>query len=127
MEASETLLNQIDYKPYIQFDSHTYKRIPIHQTETYEIILICWKAGQQTPIHDHPSIGCTMKVLEGHLLETNVCPITLEPLGERHLLPGSVGFKQGSNPLHSIQALEDSVSIHLYAPPNHKSRIYTWA
>jgi cysteine dioxygenase len=120
----EERLAQINYAPYCEFDPLTYKRILLERTETYEIILICWKAGQSTPIHDHPARGCTLKVLEGHLLETDVCPETLEPLGARDLVPGSVGFKQGSYPLHILLAIEDSVTLHLYEPPNHKTRVY---
>ncbi len=52
------ILNQIDYTPYIQFDNTKYNRIPLHQTSDYEVILICWKAGQKTPIHDHPEHTC---------------------------------------------------------------------
>lgn len=121
----DDILNQIDYEQHIQFDDKHYKRIPLLQTAEYEVILICWKAGQKTPIHDHPEIGCTLKVCRGHLLETDVCPNTLNPLCEIHLLAGSVGFKQGSNPLHSILALEDSVSLHLYQPPRYIPKIYT--
>ncbi len=120
----ETILDQIDYIPYIQFDETTYKRIPILQTSEYEIILICWKAGQQTPIHDHPPIGCTLKVVKGCLLETDICRETLQSLTEKRLTQGSIGFKQGSYPLHTIKALEDSISLHLYEPPHYKPTIY---
>jgi cysteine dioxygenase len=118
------ILNQIDYTPHIQFDDVKYKRIPIFQTLEYEVILICWKAGQKTAIHDHPEIGCTLKVCEGRLLETDYSPETLEIVATRTLSVGSVGFKQGSNPLHSILALEDSVSLHLYQPSHYVPKIY---
>lgn len=120
----EEILNQIDYVPHIQFDSQRYNRIPLLLTEDYEVILICWKAGQQTPIHDHPAIGCTLKVLEGCLLETDICPETLQTLSEKELKAGSIGFKQGSKPLHTIRAIQDSISLHLYEPPHYKPTIY---
>lgn len=118
------ILNQIDYEQHIQFDDNHYKRIPLLQTSEYEVILICWKAGQKTPIHDHPEIGCTMKVCQGRLLETDFCPTSLTAIKQTHLVTGSIGFKQGSNPLHSILALDDSVSLHLYQPPRYVPRIY---
>jgi cysteine dioxygenase len=124
MSTPEDILNQINHTPYIQFDETTYKRTPILQTSEYEVILICWKAGQQTPIHDHPSIGCTLKVLKGCLLETDICPDTLQPLLQRELSASSIGFKQGSNPLHTLKALEDSISLHLYQPPRYVPRIF---
>lgn len=65
----------------------------LFHTSEYEVILICWKAGQQTPIHDHPVIGYTLKVVQGRLLETYIYPETLQIKEQHELVSGSIGFK----------------------------------
>ena len=42
-----------------------YQRNVIKRTQHYEIVAICWKPGQLTPIHDHKGSDCAFLILEG--------------------------------------------------------------
>ena len=41
-----------DWLEYVNFDDKTYKRNLIFKNSKYEILLICWKPGQLSKIHD---------------------------------------------------------------------------
>ena len=38
--------------------------------ETYDLLLLCWNPGKQSPIHDHPCDGCRVRVCKGNVEET---------------------------------------------------------
>jgi cysteine dioxygenase len=109
--------NDIDYKQYIKFTEHKYNRIKIKENDNFEIILICWMPGQETPIHDHAKNGCIMKVLEGSLHETIYHYHDKLILSEKILL--GTTFINNKIGYHKIKSNEYSVSLHIYSPPNH--------
>jgi cysteine dioxygenase len=118
-------MDGIPYEEHIEFDSLTYKKKCLKRTKDYEVVLICWRKGQQTAIHDHPDGGCWMRVVQGALQEITYTTPNLEEVGERILGPGDVGFQCGSTVVHCIQALEDTVSLHVYYPPGYVARKYS--
>jgi cysteine dioxygenase len=111
-------------QPFFAFSDQHYVKNLLKRTDEYEVFLICWKAGQTTPIHDHPSEGCWLRVLQGSLEETEYSNPSLQELERRVFCVGDYGFKRGAEILHSIRALEDSVSVHVYYPPNHVANLY---
>jgi predicted metal-dependent enzyme (double-stranded beta helix superfamily) len=121
-----TLMDGISFEDQIEFDSQTYKKKLLKRTSNYEVFLICWKSGQQTSIHDHPDGGCWMRVVRGSLQETTYMTPNLEEVGERILGPGDLGFQCGSDMVHRILALEDTVSLHVYYPPGYAARKYSF-
>ncbi len=121
------ILNRLDpltYLPKARFEEDRYVKILLEGNEEYEIFMICWKSGQSTPIHDHPEGGCWMQVSQGALEETEYALPTLCPTGQHRMDVGSTGFKQGNAVLHSIRAIQDTISLHLYMPPQYKANIY---
>lgn len=95
------------------------RRVALHPD--FEVFIIVWNAGQQTPIHDHGGSLSWIKVLEGELSDTYYC----KP--ERGLAPyviqsqtlhrGEVAFLDASM-IHSTKALgEACCSLTIYAPP----------
>ena len=124
MEAQLDAFSLEACQPFLHFSATSYTRTVLQSTDAYEIVLLCWKRGQTTPVHDHPSEGCWMRILSGSLQETEYSYPDLRPLGTRILGVGDGGFKRGTDVLHAILALEDTVSIHLYAPPKYISTKY---
>ena len=124
----QTILESLQpqqYLPLVQFHDRAYQKILLEETKEYEIIMICWKAGQSTPIHDHPEGGCWMRIVSGELEETEYAMPTLCKMRTQRLTVGDVGYKQGHVILHSIRAIEDTISLHLYSPPRYKANIYS--
>ena len=59
----------------------------------YEALVLCWKSGQRSPIHNHLGSSCVVKVVEGRATETNYVPSPcgkLVPERSRTFAAGSV-------------------------------------
>jgi len=112
-----------DYHRYVHFDPSNYQRILIHGNEDFDLHLICWDKGQSSPIHDHPVYGCVLRVLSGELEEELYCNTgdhRLEKSEVNRLKTNNVSYIAGNSVVHQITALERSISLHLYSPPNYK-------
>jgi cysteine dioxygenase len=125
-QAGELLksYNGDDWKTYVHFDESRYHRVrlPFLVNEKFEIMLICWKKGQKSPIHDHPAHGCYLKVLEGCLTETiypKDCDTQdLLELPSSDILPGNISYMTNEKGYHRISSQSyDTVSLHIYSPP----------
>lgn len=47
------LLNSLRRLQYCFFNEVRYARNLVERNQYFELIVICWKAGQQSPIHNH--------------------------------------------------------------------------
>lgn len=114
-----------DYTEYISFSDLNYKRNLMCSSDCVDIYLICWKKGQKSKIHDHPEKGCYMVVLDGTLKENkyyNDYSIESDSSFKEKLsfMTSSVistnenVYNNGSNILHQIVALQNTISLHIY-------------
>jgi cysteine dioxygenase len=107
----------------------TYTRNCIFENEKFELILICWEAGQFTPIHDHGGEECWVKVLEGEFKESIY---KLEPNGKlvnvKSVISkkGDITYMIDFMGFHRLENLSNkrSISLHLYAKPIHDCQIF---
>ena len=112
-----------ELRPHVGFKSGTYARHRVFRNEFVELLVLCWRPGQQTPIHDHNGSYGMVRVYEGVMWET------MFVMGEREGLryqtarewtrAGITGadvpdIHQLGNPEVSGQ---DLITLHLYAPP----------
>ncbi len=121
-----------DLKSFVHFRKDNYGRNLIAQNNSYELICLTWLPNQMTPIHDHCGQRCWMFIQSGHLaFKTFKPPLTdFSPLiaygsGEVLTSPSSAYIDDGIG-VHAISNLGDepAVSIHLYAGPIPKCRVY---
>ena len=117
--------NHNDYSEYVNFDDKNYKRNLIFKNSNYEILLICWKPGQSSKIHDHPKNGCIFKMLEGQLSEF-IYNQDLQLTQSTNLNKNTVGYIDDEKGYHKIvnDLKKNAVSIHIYSPPNYKAGVY---
>lgn len=117
------LIRYRDYQDYRLFADRSYARNLIARGPFAELLLLCWRPGQRTPIHDHGgSIGVVM-VCEGLLTET-----MYERAAEGHVRPNNT-YRRAPNAItgadvpdiHQLLNLQppgnDLVTLHCYAPP----------
>ena len=119
-----------ELRPYVGFKEGTYARHRVHLGPYAELLVLCWRPGQRTPIHDHAGSFGAVKVLRGVMWET------LFEMGEaeglrylsaREWAPGDVtgadvpDIHQLGNPDVSGQ---DLVTLHLYSPPLTSLNVY---
>jgi cysteine dioxygenase len=112
-----------DLRPYRFFKSGTYARHRVMRNEFAELLVLCWKPGQRTPIHDHNGSYGAVRVCEGVMWETSFALNRERQLyyqSGREWNPGEAtaadvpDIHQIGNPEVSGQ---DLVTLHLYAPP----------
>ena len=112
-----------DLQPYISFKDGNYWRHRVCRNEFVEMLVLCWRPGHRTPIHDHNGSHGGVKVHEGPLWETVFSydeEKGLEYKTAREYAPGAVtgsdipDIHQLGNPDVSDRNL---ITIHVYAPP----------
>lgn len=110
-----------DFVGYIQFNDEGYSRNLVAKTDMFELLVLCWKAGQESKIHNHADSTCMFKVVEGNLTNTVFLQeekhiilksITELSRGESCLISDEREYHQISN-----NSNDDVISIHLYTPP----------
>ena len=117
--------NGKDWQDYITFTNESYNRILIFQSAYFDAYLICWLTNQKTKIHDHPSQGCLMKVLDGKLEENmykNNNDLTF--ISSNILDTNEIGYRINNQILHQIIAKSNSVSLHIYSPKGYQTNFY---
>ncbi len=121
LEAAEISAEEL--QPYLGFKEGNYRRHRVCRNEFVEMLVLCWRPGQRTPIHDHNGSHGGVKVHRGMLWETTFTYDMLAGLeyrSAREYPPGAVtgsdvpDIHQLGNPDVSAQ---DLITIHVYAPP----------
>ena len=120
---SSLILRQRDYERYRLFTDRKYARNLIARSSFAEMLMLCWRSGQRTPIHDHGgSVGVVM-VCEGLLTETmfeHVPESRVRPYNTNRWGPGSITGADVPD-VHQLLNLQpagrDLVTLHCYAPP----------
>jgi cysteine dioxygenase len=113
------------------FSDLSYQRILIHSGPCYDALILCWRSGQASPIHDHGGSTCGVYIIEGTATETvfEVSPCgRLAPVRSRKL--GAGAFRvSGDRDIHQMANLEspgcDLISLHVYSPPLTATRTYS--
>lgn len=119
-----------DLRPYIGFKNANYWRHLVYRNEFVEMLVLCWKPGHRTPIHDHNGSHGAVKVYEGILWETSfhyeadrgLCYRTARECLSGHVTAADVpDIHQLGNPDVSER---DLITIHIYSPPLGVLRTY---
>jgi cysteine dioxygenase len=107
----------------IRFSEQGYTRNLLRAGPWYHVLVLCWKNGQRSPIHDHAGSTCGVRVLRGVLTET---PFEFAPnghvkaRGSHDLAAGGVCGSADAD-MHQISNLQsgsaDLVTLHVYTPP----------
>ncbi|MBL8763598.1 MAG: cysteine dioxygenase family protein [Phycisphaerae bacterium] len=112
-----------DLAPACAFGTRGYKRNTIARSEYFELLALCWRSGDATPIHDHKGSSCAFRVVEGTGTEIRfrttdcglVCPT------EVHAMPPGYVCAAEDNDIHQVANLQaagaDLITLHIYSPP----------
>jgi cysteine dioxygenase len=108
---------------YLGFKAGNYSRHRVMKNEFVEMLVLCWKPGQRTPIHDHNGSHGAVFVQEGILWETTFEYDTDTGLGYKSHRELRAGGLTGSEvpDIHQLGNPDvsgcDLITIHIYAPP----------
>lgn len=64
-------LDEASLAPYLHWRDDKYARNLVHRCDLFDVILLCWKPGQATPVHNHSGQRGWVQVLRGQLEETS--------------------------------------------------------
>jgi cysteine dioxygenase len=115
--TAERLVNYLVFRP------EHYVRNLVHTGPEYQALVLCWRNGQRSPIHNHRGSNCGVKVLRGVATETTFARAPngmVMAVGSRDLPPGHL-CASADDDVHQISNLQaggaDLVTLHVYSPP----------
>ncbi|MCC6360899.1 MAG: cysteine dioxygenase family protein [Phycisphaerales bacterium] len=124
-------ITEADVRPFANFGPHTYQRNLMHSGPAYSALILCWRSGQRSPIHDHFGSSCGVKVIKGTARETY---FDRTPHGyvyatsARDLPEGGVCGSQDDD-MHEVANLQppgrDLITLHVYSPPLTQMHTYS--
>jgi len=123
-----------EFENYHHFGEHSYGRNLIYSNEEFEVILMCWRSGQQSVAHDHSDSLCVMKCIAGLLEEQRYTKKQVSSELTDVIVPTSLSTLElnqaisirDSEGLHSLQnnSSADACTLHFYFPPIHQANKY---
>jgi len=106
----------------VKFHKDHYRRNLMFENKHVQLLCLCWKSGQRSPIHDHANSICGVKVITGVATET-VFEMTpsgyMKPVSTVDFEKGVVGSQDDdTHQLANLQHVDqDLVTLHCYSPP----------
>lgn len=119
---------QQEFERFYTWNDEHYTRNCLIKTADFELLLICWEKGQQSPIHDFDSHEAWIHTIHGQLKEERfrITKNVLEKVSS--VLLGTSEFSYMSDPIdiHRYTNSYESrtVSLNLYAKPIKKWKEY---
>ena len=120
---ARTRIDREEVQPYLGFKEGNYSRHRVMKNAFAEMLVLCWKPGQRTPIHDHNGSHGAVFVHEGIMWETVFDYDTNHGLGYKSHRELRTGGLTGSEipDIHQLGNPDvsgrDLITIHVYAPP----------
>jgi cysteine dioxygenase len=110
------------------FGDNSYRRNLLYAGGTFQALIICWKPGQRSPIHDHMGSSCVLKVLKGMATETKfkLGDSGLAPDGTM-LVPSGLVVASRDMDIHEVanEGTGVLVTLHVYSPPLLSMGVYS--
>ncbi len=108
---------------FTRFSDCTYRRNLICEGEWYELLCICWRSGQRSPIHNHAGSTCGLRIIQGcateTLFESSPCG-QIKAANSSDFGEGYVCTSQDAD-IHQVSNLQatdcDLITLHIYSPP----------
>eukprot|EP00697_Spironema_sp_BW2_P014131 gnl/Spiro4/4506_TR2236_c0_g1_i1.p1 gnl/Spiro4/4506_TR2236_c0_g1~~gnl/Spiro4/4506_TR2236_c0_g1_i1.p1 ORF type:complete len:806 (+),score=180.07 gnl/Spiro4/4506_TR2236_c0_g1_i1:33-2420(+) len=107
------------WRAYLHFGESRFTRNLVSLDQDYSLLAICWKRGQNTPIHSH-GVGTKswVRVLRGELRQTFFSQHDEEESHRRLVPADGIVECAPDNERHSTECRSKAcVSLHLYSPP----------
>ena len=127
---SDLKLARGEVEPYLHFTENRYARNLVHKTADFECLVLCWRPGQRSPIHDHGDSICTVYTVAGLLSADNYRKTASGHIRADYaedFKPGSVLSIQTTEiqQVSNLQDSEDLISLHFYLGPLENSFLYS--
>jgi len=111
-----------------------YARNLLCRTPYFELLVLCWRPGHASTIHDHAGALNAIRVVAGELTSRRFRPVCGQPLGtgpvemttEEHARPADDLVGVDRDGIHQLANTSDDdlVTVHVYAPPLSELTVY---
>jgi cysteine dioxygenase len=119
-----------EIEPYVHFTSERYSRNLVYKCDDFECLVLCWRPGQRSPIHDHANSICAVYTVDGVLSADNYRKTAnghIRADYSEDFKPASVLSIQTTE-IHQVSNLQDKadlISVHFYLGPLENSFLYS--
>lgn len=117
-----------EFNSYAQFSDDTYTRICLDKTNQHELLLLCWKEGQETDIHSHDGEECWVYLAEGKFREKRFSGSAedLHLTDDVQMKKSGISYMNDEMGYHSLHNIEkgQSMTLHLYVGPINKCEVF---
>jgi len=119
----------------VGFAGDTYARNLVCRTPFFELLVLCWRPGQASTIHDHAGALNAIRVFSGELTSrsfgraagapSGAGPVTQD--GEERVPADAamVGLDRGGIHQLANTSADDLITIHVYAPALMELNVYS--
>jgi cysteine dioxygenase len=116
------------------FARDDYARNLVCRTPEFELLVLCWRPGHESTIHDHAGSLNAIKVRKGSLRSRLFVPAAgklpgtgpVEMVREDDVAPGTlIGVDRGGVHQLANASAADLVTVHVYAPPLMELVVYS--
>ncbi len=120
---SEIAIDRAELSPFVHFQESCYCRTPVISSPHFELLCICWQAGQSSSIHDHWGSACGVRVVAGELTETIFDVVEDSLVRPQKVNHYGAGFVCSSvdKDVHQITNHQtderELITLHIYSPP----------
>ena len=134
---SDNPINVDSITKYFFWRPDFYTRNLVYKDDRFEMLAICWEAGQQSTVHNHAEQKCWMTVPVGRLKGQNFGVVEADEARNYCKLVETDSFELADclsakveleEPIHQILNLaeygERAVSVHIYSKPFEKCLSY---
>lgn len=126
--AAKMNIPKEDFEDYTYWKDECYARNCIERTEVYELILICWKAGDASPVHGHDEQKCWVYQVDGTMHEERFQEEDgkLIPCNTLELEAGKLTYMEDRMGYHSLsnKSEEGAMTLHLYISPIDSCKVF---
>jgi cysteine dioxygenase len=133
---AKTNVCPVSLEPYLLWSKRCYTRNLVFKNELFELLALCWDAGQVSRVHNHYGQKCWMSVPIGTLRVQNFntlecdetkgfCRLESADAFDMHQTqPAKVELDE---PVHQVLNVSDekAVSLHIYSKPYDRCLIYS--
>jgi cysteine dioxygenase len=122
-QLAELEIDWSKLQPHVHYSGRTYCRNLIKAGQHYNLLVLCWKNGQRSPIHNHAGSSCAVRVLKGVMTETifEFAPNGHVKATTSHDMPAGAIVGSVDRDMHQISNLQagdaELITLHLYSPP----------
>ena len=120
-----------EVQPHAAFSAKRYARNLVYKDRQFEIMIMCWNAGQRSSIHDHAGSLGGIKILQGELTEClfgRAANGMIKSLSSAEYATEEARVEETSL-IHQISNLQaangKTVSVHIYIPPLVRMNVYS--